>query len=201
MGYCADGRSPKWDHACRLAMALAYLILAKGDAVGLIPFNVEPLDGLPPRASFSQLEAIDSALAKRRPEGETDLGKVLERAGARVRRRSLVILISDLLSKPRHVIQVVKALRARRHELLVLQVLDPQEKDFRFEGYSLFDGLEGGPALYCDPTALRRAYVQQFEKGLRLYEASFHRSNIGYALFMTDRPWDSVLAQFLTRWR
>ncbi len=67
MAFCAGGRAPKWEHACRLAMALGYLILAQSDAVGLAAFDTEPRDFLPPRASFSHLEIMDSALRARTP--------------------------------------------------------------------------------------------------------------------------------------
>ncbi len=199
MAYSSGGREPKWEQACRLAMALSYLILAKGDAVGLALFDTLPRQFLSPRASFSHLELIDTALSSCRPEGETDLAHVLERAAARIRRRSLVILISDLLGEPESILKVVKAFQARRHEVLVLQVLDPQERDFNFSGPTVFEGIEDGRELFCDAGALRQDYRFEFERTLKAYESTFHRSEIAYAPFFTDLPWDLNLARFLTR--
>ncbi|OGR82422.1 MAG: hypothetical protein A3J74_07965 [Elusimicrobia bacterium RIFCSPHIGHO2_02_FULL_57_9] len=201
MNFCAAGRPPKWEHACRLAMAMAYLTLAKGDASGLMTFDSEPRQIVSPRASFSHLELMDRALARRGPGGETDLSRVLEQAAARIKRRSLVILISDLLGDPEAIIKVIKAFKARRHELLILQILDPQERDFEYEGSAVFESLEKGAPLFCDAGALRDSYRREFERFLKAYEASFHRCGAAYSPFFTDRPWEHSLGQLLNRWR
>lgn len=201
MNFCAGGRQSKWEHACRLAMAMAYLTLAKGDAAGMMTFDVEPRQSIPPRASFRHLELMDSALAGGGPKGETNLSYVLEQAAARVRRRSLVILISDLLGDAEAIIKVIKAFKARRHELLILQILDPQERDFEYQGSAMFESLEGGPPLFCDADALRASYRREFERFLKGYEVSFHRCGAAYSTFFTDRPWEHALGQLLNRWR
>ena len=201
MAFCAAGRAPKYEHACRLAMALAYLILAGGDAVGLTTFGVQPRRLIAPRASLSHLELMDALLAQEQASGETDLGGVLERAAARLKRRSLVVVISDLLGDPEHVVKVIKSLKARRHELLILQVLDPQERQFDYDGPTVFESLEGQPPLFCDPGALGKLYRTEFERLLKLYEGAFHRADIAYAPFFTDLPLELSLGRFLTRWQ
>ncbi len=201
MGFSEGGRPAKWEHACRLAVAMAYLIVSKGDAAGVVTFDEGPRDFVPPRASLAHLELIDATLSARAPGGETDLGAALERAAARIKRRSLIVLISDLLGEPERVVEVVKAFKARRHELLVLQVLDPAERDFDYEGPTVFEGLEDKRELFCDAGALQRLYRAEFDKLLRLLEASLHRSDIAYAPFYTDVPWEKSLQRFLTRWQ
>lgn len=201
MGFSQAGRPAKWENACRLSMALAYLVLARGDAAGLLTFDVEPREAVPPRNSLNHLEVFDALLGRLVPQGETDLAAVLERAAARIRRRSLVILISDLLGGSESVIKVVKAFKARRHEVLVLQVLDPAERDFPYEGTVLFEGLEARSEVYCDATDLAPLYREAFARQMRLYEASFHRSDILYAPFFTDRPWDEALGALIGRRR
>lgn len=200
MGFSAGGRAPKWDHACRLAMSLAYLVIAQGDAVGLSTFDVEPRDALPPRASFAHLELMDAALAKRTPKGETDLSRVLERTAAGARRRSLVVVVSDLLGDPERIMKVVRALKARRHEVFVLQTLDPAERDFAYDGPTVFESLETGEELFCEAGALAHMYRAEFDRLLKLYEATFHRSEVAYRAIFTDEPWDLSLQRFLSRW-
>ena len=117
----------------------------------------------------------------------------------RIRRRSLVVLISDLLGDCDAILKVVKALQARRHELMVLQVLDPAERDFGFEGPTLFRGLEDQRELFCDASSLQEAYREAFHRQQRLYEAGFHGAAISYMSFFNDRPWDDDLARFLGR--
>ncbi len=193
------GFGSKWDLACRLAMAVSYLVLSRGDAAGLLAFEAEPRTFVPARGSLAQLEALDAALAHLAPGGETDLGGALERAALRLRRRSLVVLVSDLLGEPESLLKVVRAFQARRHELMVLQVLDPRERDFGYEGSVVFESLEAPAELYCDATALGPSYRAEFARALKLYEAAFHGAGIPYAAFYTGRPWADGLARLLGR--
>lgn len=197
MGFSSSERG-KWDHACRLAMAFAYLVIAGGDAAGLAAFDHEMRFFFPPRSAMSHLELMDEELRRLKPGGETDISRVIEQAAARIKRRSLIILVSDLLGDAGAVLNVLKALKTRRHELVVLQVLDPMERDFDYSGPTVFQGLEGGVPLSCDASLLASEYRKEFEKTLRLYAATFHRSDIAYAAFYTDRPWDAGLGRFLS---
>lgn len=192
------GFGAKWDAARGLAMALSYLVLAEGDEAGLTLFDTAARATVPARSSFAQLEVLDEAVSAAKPGGETALHDVLEKAAARLRRRSLVIVVSDLLGDADKILSVARALKARRHELLVLQVLDPAELSFPYEGQIVFDGLEGGE-LFCDAAALGALYRAEMQRRLRLYEATFHRSDVVYGLFTTDRPWVETLARLLTR--
>lgn len=199
MGFAACGRESKYDHACRLAASLAYLILEQGDAVGLTVFDAELRARLSPRAALAHLELIDATLAAAAPRGETALGLSVERAAAALRRRSLVILISDLLGEPEETAKVVRSLRARRHEVMVLQVLDPRERELDYAGGPVaFESLETGERLVCDPDALRVRYRAEFERGQRLFESSFQHSEVRHQLFYTDQPWDKALGRFLS---
>lgn len=203
MAFSSSGRAPKFDYAARLAMAIAYLVLQGGDAAGLTTFSSggKADQRLAPRSSMAHLDAMDDLLSQIGPAGETDLGGALERAASAIKRRSLVVLISDLLGDPERVLKVVKSFKARRHELLVLQVLDAQEREFDYDGPTVFESLEGQPELFCDPSALRAAYRSEFDRLLKLYEGTFHRSDIAYAAFYTHAPWEQALGRFLTRWQ
>lgn len=199
MGFSEGGREAKWNRACRLAAAASYLALAQGDATGITLFDTEPRETLPPRAALSQLELIDAVLSRNSPKGETRLAQTIEACAARLKRRSLVILVSDLLGNPEEVAGAVRRLKAKHHAVLVLQVLDPQERDFSYEGAAIFESLEGGPPLSCDAGALRAAYRAEFDKRQRLYERALHGCEAPYAVFYTDRPWDEGLARLLAR--
>ena len=112
-----------------------------------------------------------------------------------------MILVSDLLGEPDKVLRALKGFQARRHELVVLQVLDPAERDFPFDGPTVFESLEDGERLFCEAEALRGLYRAEFSRLLRLYEAGFHAAEIPYAPFYTDVPWEAALGRFLSRWR
>lgn len=201
MSYAAGERRPKFEYACELGMAVAYLVVSGGDAAGLTTFSRGPLKALLPRSTLSHLEVMDALLSQTQPKDETDLAGALERAAAGIKRRSLIVLISDLLGDPERVLKVARSFKARRHELLVLHVLDPNERDFDFDGPTVFESLEGQPELFCDAGALRALYRSEFERQMKLYETTFHRADVAYGSFFTDRPWDVALGRFLTRWQ
>lgn len=197
MSYQGGGREPKWETACRLTMAMAYLVLSGGDAAGLATFDTEPRAFLPPRQSLAQLRLMDEELSRTRPGGETDLGGVLRRVVGRIPRRSMIVLVSDLLGDARRVLDTVKAFHARRHRILVLQVLDPVERDLDIDGPVLFEGLEDRAQLRCEAGLLRRSYREAFVLQQRLYQASFSGRGIHFDSFYTDAPWDRALTRFL----
>jgi uncharacterized protein (DUF58 family) len=199
MAFSAQGRPEKWEIGCRLAMALSYLVLAGGDAAGLCIFDSAPREFLACRGSFGQLEILGAMLERRRPSSESRLADALAAVGARLRRRCLVVLVSDLLAEPEGVLAAIKGLRSRRHEVLMLQVLDPFERDFNYEGPSMFHGLEDGRELYCDATALAPAYRAAFARRQRLYEAGLAAADVSFMSFYTNRPWCEDLAWFLGR--
>ncbi len=201
MGFSGPGRPSKWESACRLGMALAYLILSKGDAAGLGTFDTRSRDFIPSRSGLSQLEILDSALAEASPGGETDLAGVLKVSGAQLKRRSVVIVVSDLLGDPVGVLGAIKSLRARKHHVLVLQVLDPMERDWGLEGPVVLQSLEDSAELSIDASALGESYREEFSRLLRFFEASFQASGIAYAPFFTDVPWELSLGAFLGKLR
>ncbi|MBI4678069.1 MAG: DUF58 domain-containing protein [Elusimicrobia bacterium] len=188
----------KWELGCRLAMAMAYLVIARGDAAGLMTFDTAPREGVPPRSSMSQLETLDGLLERAAPGGETDLGSVLDKAAGQLKRRSVVVLVSDLLGEGKGVMAALKSLKARRHEVMVLQVLDPRERTLDFDGPVVFESLEDRSTLAVDADAVREEYVREFERSARLYEAAFRGSEISYGVFATDGRWDLALGRFLT---
>lgn len=197
MSFQGAGPEPKWELACRLALSMAYLVLAQGDRAGLVTFDTGARDFLPPRGGFPHLELMDRTLSEARPGGETDLGAALHGTAGRMTRRSLVILVSDLLGDGRRVLETLKAFQARKHRLFVLQVLDPSERDLGWEGPVLFEGLEEPRRLRCEASLLRDGYRDLFSRRQRLYEASFRGSGVRHGTFYTDMPWERSLTRFL----
>jgi uncharacterized protein (DUF58 family) len=200
MAFKGDPKRPtKWDFGCHVAAAMSYLILARSDAAGLMTFSDRQLTFLPPRARMQTLEEIDRTLERHVPQGPTRLPEVLRAFAPAVSRRSLLILVSDLMSPEEETITMLKALRARKQEILVLQVLDPVERDMDLEGSILFKDLEGTRELRADVDELRAAYKQAFAHRQRLYESSFRAAGIGHEVLTTDVPWEEALARYLTR--
>jgi len=95
----------------------------------------------------------------------------------------------------------LKHFRHRRHDVSVMQVIDPAEQDFLFEDPTLFKGLEGQPEQMTEPRALRRAYRAEFEKFLREVRRGCRDLQMDYTLLRTDEPLDAALTGFLSRRR
>ncbi|HBL16027.1 MAG: hypothetical protein A2X36_07785 [Elusimicrobia bacterium GWA2_69_24] len=199
MAYRGSGPESKWELGSRLAMCMGYLVLAQGDSAGMVTFDTATRRFLPPRQRLSHIELMDEVLAQTTPGGETDLAGVLRRIVASLPRRSLIILVSDLLGDAHSLLETMRAFRARKHRVFILQVLDRRERDLDLEGPVLFEALEGRGELRCEVGLLRDSYREAFERQQRLYTASFHRSGIHFATFYTDAPWEQGLAHFLAR--
>jgi uncharacterized protein (DUF58 family) len=188
----------KIDYARFLAACLTYFVRHQRDRVGLITFDTAVVDYVPPSARH--LEIILHSLNAIEPgEGRTgSLAEPLLRAADRLRRKGMVVLISDFYEPARKVIDAVKPLRARGHDLMMFQILDPHEIDFPFEGYSQFVDLESGNRLPVSPAALRPRYQQTMRAHLDELGRLSRQNRIDYAMHNTAQPLDFALFNFLS---
>ena len=199
MGYGSDGVS-KFDYGSTLAASLAYLMLKQQDAVGLITFSNRIEKIIPPKATHDHLFAILKELQDRIPQGETSAASVLQELAASLKRRSLVILISDLLDKPEEVTRGLKQLRSRGSDIMVFHILDKDELQFPFREPSLFQDMEEDLKLLADPIAIRSAYLEAIHSLIEGYRESCASTLIDYSLFDTSIGLDRALVRYLT-WR
>ena len=137
MGYASDGWS-KFDYGSTLTASLAYLMLKQQDAVGLITFSNQIEKIIPPKAIHGYLFAILRELEERKPRGMTRTGSVLQELAGSLKRRGLILLISDLLDEPEEVLKGLKQLRSRGNDVIVFHLLDKDELNFPFQGGRLF---------------------------------------------------------------
>ena len=199
MAYASDGVS-KFDYGSTLAASLAYLMLKRQDAVGLITFTNKIETMIPPKAAQDHLFAILKALEDTKPWGETSSGSVLQDLAASLKRRGLIILISDLLDKPEEVVKGLKQLRSRGSEVIVFHLLDREELQFPFKEPSLFQDMEEDLRLLADPQAIRSAYLETLRSLMDGYRQACFSHHIDYALFDTSVGLDRALVRYLT-WR
>lgn len=199
MDYASDGWS-KFDFGSTLAASLAYLMLKQQDAVGLITFSNRIEKMIPPKATHDHLFAILKELEDRKPQGETSAASVLQELAASLKRRGLVILISDLLDNKEEVLRGLKQLRSRGSDLLVFHLLDKDELEFPFDEPSLFLDLEEDIHLLTDPHAIRSAYLKTIRALIEDYRRSCASSLIDYFLFDTSVGLDRALVRYLS-WR
>lgn len=199
MGYASDGWS-KFDYGATLTASLAYLMLKQQDAVGLTLFSGRIEKMIPPKASHGYLFALLKELEQKRPEGETRAGLVLQELAGLLKRRGLVILISDLLDEPAEILKGLKQLRSRGSDVMVFHLLDRDELEFPFAEPSLFKDMEEDIRLLTDPRAIRPAYLRAIHSLIENYRESCASCLIDYLLFDTSVGLDRALSRYLT-WR
>jgi len=199
MGYASDGIS-KFDYASTLAASLAYLMLKQQDAVGLFTFSHHIEKRIPPKAAHDHLFAILKALEDTRPRGTTSATSVLQDLAASLKRRGLIVLISDLLDNPEEVVKGLKQLRSRGSDVIVFQLLDREELEFPFKEPCLFQDLEEDLKLLADPQAVRAAYLESLRSLMDEYRQACFSHHIDYSVFDTSVGLDRALTRYLT-WR
>ncbi len=199
MNYASNGWS-KFDYGSTLAASLAYLMLKQQDAVGLITFSSRIEKMIPPKATHGHLFAILKELEERRPAGETRTGPILQELAGSLKRRGLIILISDLLDEPEEVLRGLKQLRSRGNDILVFHLLDREELEFPFEEPTLFKDMEEDLKLLTDPKSIRPAYLKAIHSLIEGYQESCASYLIDYSLFDTSIDLDRALARYL-KWR
>ena len=196
MGY-RSGAYSKSEYARTLAATIAYFLSTQRDAVGLITFEDRIVEYLPARYRPGHLRRI-MAVLEREPMGRaTDLAGPLEEIAATVRKRGLIILISDLLAEASALKTRLGYLRSRGHDVIVLRVLDPAEVSFQFATPAMFLDVESGRELYVDPDQARAEYLRRFAAHAAEVERACLDLGIEFESITTDRPLELVLFDLL----
>lgn len=189
----------KMEYARHLAAALIYLMLKQQDSAGLLVFDEAVREFVPPRSSPRQLHVLLSELERAEPRAETSIGDVLHELARRMRRRGLVMVISDLLEEPSAVVSGLKHFRHLKHEVIVFHVLDPREAGFRFDGDATFRDMETGETMTTEPLSIRGDYVGAVEKWMERLKRECAESRIDYVPIQTSTPYDRALFSYLEK--
>jgi len=196
MSFGTTGYS-KIQYAATLAATLAYFLQLQGDAVGLLTFDEKVRDFLPARHRPGHLRRLLLALEKATGGQSTDLAAPLQRAAEMVRKRGLMVVISDFLAPVEHLTRSLVPLTAGGHEVMVFLILDPAETKFSFDQASLFSDLESGQKMYVDPLLARAAYQHQLQSHAQFIQENCQRLGVGVRPLTTDQPLEWALFGFL----
>lgn len=184
----AAGRLTKLAYAERVVAAVALLLIRQRDAVGLIRFDDQVRTAIPPRARAGQWQRIVAALDAPGSGRASRAPDALARAARLVRRRGMVVLVSDLLMDGTEVEQAVRGLRASGHNVTVLHVLDPAEADLQGAGEALFHDPESGVEVAASTADVRSAYRATVDAAVAEWRAMFAGAGAGYVSVTTDTP-------------
>jgi len=198
MSYRSKGLS-KLEYGSYLAAALAYLMLKQQDAVGLTTFADKIYTHIPPRNYLAHLTIILDNLEKITPSGETKISSVLQEMGKHIKRRGLIILISDLFDEPEDVIRLLKYYRYKKNEVIVFHLLDPTEEDLPTGEAYLFENLENGNKIITEPEIVRKEYRRLINEFIENYKINFQQDDIDYCLISTATPLDRALGAYLSK--
>lgn len=198
MGYKSVGIS-KLEYGSYLAASLAYLMLRQQDAPGLLVYDEKIRSYIPPRGARSHITPILKRLNETEPSNKTDAAMAFHELADRIRRRGLIIVISDLLDDPERFLLGLKHFRHRQHEVIVFQILDPYERNFAYRAEARFRDMETDRELLTDPWQIRKEYMAKLEEYLGRITRACRDSQIDYHLLDTSIPFDRALFGYLAK--
>jgi len=198
----AGGGIAKLEYGGMALAALAYLVIQQQDKVGLLACGDRSLETLvPPRARTTHLHdlmaVLESIIARGATGDESPAAALARIAELTRRRRALIVLASDLFDADDKTLQMLTQLRAQRHDVSVLHVLDPHERSFPYDGLTQFDALESPSKMLVNPAAIRQDYLARMEAFLVKTRTALTAAGVDYHLAMTDQPLEQTLLTLL----
>lgn len=199
MAYKSGDRISKMEYARLLCGALSYMMLRQRDAVGLVTFDEKIRRYIPPRSKSGHLHVLLNELSRQAPSDKTDITSTLHEMAERIKRRGLVIILSDLLDDAGKIISGLKHFRYNKHEVIVFHILDPRERDFAFPSEAIFKDMETGEELTTLPYQIKGHYARAVSDFSDEIAAACRQSNIDYHPIDTSMPFDKALYAFLSK--
>jgi uncharacterized protein (DUF58 family) len=201
MAFSGGGIS-KLEYAGLSLAAIAYLVIQQQDKVGLVACGDRAIETLvPPRGRTTHLHDLLSVLDQLMTRGaigdESPAAALARIAELTRRRRALVILASDLFDVADETLTLLAGLRAQRHDVSVLHILDPHERTFPYDGLTQFDALESTHKMLVNPAVIRRDYLDRMTAFLAKCQGVLAGAGVDYHLTSTDRPLDQTLLELL----
>ncbi len=198
MAYRGQKGVLKFDYARKLAAAMAYLLMSQQDAVGLITFDSKVRDFIPNQTRITHLHHVLETMIKTEPGKDTALAPVLESLAQRLKRRGLVILISDFFDDPAALLKAIGVLRKKGHEIIAMQLWDRDELEFPFGQWSRFENLEKDEDfLLLDPATIRQRYLEVLKNFQEQLKDGLRKHQVDFLSLPTDEPHAAALRSYL----
>ena len=194
-----SGNISKLEYASILSASLAFLMLKQRDAIGLMLFADEIRKDLPAKSVPVYIKDIIFALSEIKVGNDTNITNALHTIADRIKRRGLIILISDLLDDPQKILSGMKHLKYNKHEIIVFHIVDDQEVDFNFKGEFIFEDLESKQKIRTDARYVQQDYLNQINNQYTFFKKSFRENDIDYIRIRTSEPIESALGGYLLK--
>ncbi|MCD4651802.1 MAG: DUF58 domain-containing protein [Candidatus Cloacimonetes bacterium] len=198
MGY-SSGKVSKLQFSSGLASALAYLMMKQQDAVGLLTFTNRITNYLPPRALRKYLDELLKTLYLTEAQETTSTAAVLHELAGRIKRRGLIILISDMMDDPDEILSGLNHFRYQKHEVVLFHVQDKQELEFSFKQETRFEDAETGETITVSPWQIKDDYLRSYGDITTYLKKKCHESRIEYNAVSTETPFEECLFKYLVK--
>ena len=199
MNYKSSGSVTKLEYAITLAAALLYIIINQQDAAGLVVYSDVIQNYLPPKSNKIYMKKLFTELANVKPSGATNTSECLKSVLDKIKKRGLVIIISDFFDDPESVISAIKKFHYKKNEVIVFQIVDPAEKDFSFDRDAVFKDLETGEEMTTLPYQIQKSYIEAFNEFTNKIKKECRSFGVEYNLISTADPFDKALFSYFTK--
>lgn len=199
MNYRHSGGITKFTYGAYLSACLGYLICRQQDVVGMMAFDRDVRWHIPPGSSPAHIDRIFRRLEGTTCGNETSIAPTFHKLAQMLSRRGVVIIISDLYDEPSHVLKALQHFVHKRHQVIVMHLLDKAEIEFPFKDMTSFVDLETNERVQVDPLAIRDEYVRQMREFVATWRRECGQRRIEYINVTTDTPYDTMLLDYLSR--
>ncbi len=196
MGY-TSAQVTKLEYASYLSAAITYLMIKQRDSAGLITYGERVEEFIPPRNFKAHLQHVLDKLDSLKPAGKTDFMRSFNEIGKRIKKRSLLVLFSDLLEDAENLIKALKFFPYLKNDLIVFHILDPEEIFLKMSGQIEYIDMESNMKLRTRPEVIRKQYCKNINNYLKKLEMNLHSHSIDYYRVTTDMTLDQAVSKFM----
>jgi uncharacterized protein (DUF58 family) len=191
------GKITKLQYAKQLAACLSYMILLQRDAISLSVFDTSVSAHLPRTGNLGSIHSVMELLSRFEATATTNIAAVLHRLSGEIKRRGIVILISDLFDDEDSVLRGIQHLRFGGSEVILFHVMDSFELNFPFQGTVEFVGLEQIPNITTRPAEIRKSYLKRMNEFRDRVRLGCERNNVHYQMVDTSKTLHETLTGYL----
>ncbi len=189
----------KLEYASYVAASLAYLMILQRDAVSLTTFDTAVRSFINPSSTKANLRQILKTLSSIEPQNKTGTAACLGEIANRIKKRGLVIILSDLFDEQKEVLKALRHFRYNKNEVILFQILDPLELSFLKGSPVTLKDMETNEEMYSQPFAIQKSYQEAMKEFVDTYKNECLKNNIDYVLMSTETNFDTALANYLMK--
>lgn len=199
MSFKHSGSVTKSEYANTLAASLIYLLNKQRDAVGLVLYSDKIENYIVPKSIKTYLTLLLKTISEQELSGKTNTAICLNSIAEKIKKRGLVIIISDLFDSPESVISALKHFYYKKNEVIVFQIIDKTEKEFNFGRDAVFVDIETGEEIITQSAQIQKSYQTAFSEYSNLLKTECAKYGIDYNLIDTNEPYDKALLKLFNK--